>query len=300
MRRALEQWLTAIGCAAMLAALSTVGGATAGGPVCPPEGGERHTVVRLTTEGLLVLDDGSEARAIGVLMPHPPQESEASAWPPFAETKVFLERELIGKTVRLVAEGRERDRHDVRLAHVAYPVENSEAWLAAELVGRGLARADPGLGLGHCVAKLLDLEQEARAAGKGLWQLPYYRLRDANDTAAMRSDALQFVVAEGVVRDVVRRAGETYLNFAERRTGFSALILERDRKAMEAAGLRVEGLGGIRVRLRGYVELREGPLIRIGRVTQIEALEAIEQRQAPAPSKRKRPAREAPDVQPRQ
>ena len=281
-------------------ALFVAGAALAADPVCPPEGGERRTVVRLTVEGLLGLDDGSEARVIGVVVPVPPRESEPSTWPPFAEMMDFLGRELIGKTVRLAVEGRERDRHDVRLAHVAYPIENGESWLAAELVGRGLARADPGMGQGRCVAPLIDLEREARAAGKGLWQLPHYQLRDANNTAAMRADALQFVVAEGIVRDVVRRAGETYLNFgAERRTGFSALIIERDRKAMEASGLRVEDLAGVRVRLRGYVELREGPLIRVGRVAQLEALEPVEQRTVPMPPKRKRPAREAPDVQPR-
>lgn len=267
--------------------------ASAAESVCPPAGGESFTVVRLAADGLPVLDDGSQVRVAGVILPQPPEETSSSdGWPPFAEMRSFLEQVLIGKIVRLAPDGRDRDRYDVRVAHVVFESGAEIAWLAAELVKRGLARVDPLRGLGPCVERLLVLEAEARAAGAGLWRLPHYRLRDAANTAAMRADALQFVIAEGVVHDVVRRGADIYLNFGpERRTGFSASISERDRKGIEASGLRLADLAGLRVRLRGYVELRDGPIIRIGHHAQIEPLEVRDASEAQVPAKRKRPAR---------
>jgi hypothetical protein len=112
----------------------------------------------------------------------------------------------------------------------------------------------------------------------------------------LRAEALRFVIAEGVVHDVVRRASETYLTFGPHRgTDFAAVILDRDRRAVEAAGWRAEDLVGRRLRLRGWVELRKGPVIRLNHGRQVEVLDGPEPKLPPT-AKRRRPASEAPDV----
>jgi hypothetical protein len=65
--------------------------------------------------------------------------------------------------------------------------------------------------------------------------------------------------------------GSIYLNFAEPWwRGFSVAIARRRERAFTAAGIVPRQLQGKRIRVRGVVEMRRGPLIEAIRPAQIE------------------------------
>jgi len=64
-----------------------------------------------------------------------------------------------------------------------------------------------------------------------------------------------------------------YLNFAEDwRRDFTIMVERKDAKVLQEAGLDVKALAGKRLRVRGWIQWRNGPMIRVTHVEQIELL----------------------------
>ena len=76
---------------------------------------------------------------------------------------------------------------------------------------------------------------------------------------------------EGKILSVHQSAGTIYLNFGRRWTrDFSVAILRRNAHIFAAAGLDPAKLSGRRVLVRGFVEMRRGPIIEADAPEQIE------------------------------
>jgi micrococcal nuclease len=89
-------------------------------------------------------------------------------------------------------------------------------------------------------------------------------LDDAEDT---------FQVVEGVVVEAATVRGRIYLNFGrDYRTDFTVVIDEDDLDAFEDAGLAPETLAGRRIRVRGWIDMYNGPMIAVTHPEQIEVL----------------------------
>jgi hypothetical protein len=83
----------------------------------------------------------------------------------------------------------------------------------------------------------------------------------------------RFTVVEGKVLSVRQSGATTYLNFGRNWTrGFAVTISRRMMAAFAAAGLVPKSLENRRIRVRGWVEARQGPRIEVLRVGQIEML----------------------------
>ena len=68
--------------------------------------------------------------------------------------------------------------------------------------------------------------------------------------------------------------GRGYLNFGENwREDFTVSIAPRDRRRFEAAGIAVEDYEGRLVRVRGWVDSFNGPMIEATHPEQIEVLD---------------------------
>jgi micrococcal nuclease len=229
------------------------------------ESGETGTVVEITGPLSLVLDtrDGPfEIRLAELDVPESAAES-ARAW---------LLARLEGEAVRLGYDGLRRDRYDRAIAQ-AYRVQDGE-WLQAALVEAGQARVLSHAGNRQAAAALLELEAAARRAGLGLWADPANHVRDTHpDALAQDIGSVQLV--EGRVLEVTRlRSGRTYINFGtDYRTDFT-LVVESDAEAVfDEAGRPLADLAGQRIRVRGWLEAENGPLIRIDHPERIERLE---------------------------
>ena len=78
-------------------------------------------------------------------------------------------------------------------------------------------------------------------------------------------------MVEGTVSSVRQAGATTYLNFGKRWTqDFAVTISRRMIAAFEGAGISLKSLETRQIRVRGWVEQRNGPRIEALRVGQIE------------------------------
>jgi micrococcal nuclease len=128
------------------------------------------------------------------------------------------------------------------------------------------------------IVELLALEAEARRERHGLWRSWAYRVQDAGDTKRLGRLTHTYQLVEGTVHAVGEGRKLIYVNFAEDwHTDFTVTIARKDLASFEAAGLDLDRLAGKRVRVRGWVEWWNGPMIAATHPAQIEML-------APAPA----------------
>jgi endonuclease YncB( thermonuclease family) len=177
-----------------------------------------------------------------------------------------------GRRLRLAAFGRQPDRYGRLVAFVF--VGEQEASLQEILLAQGEAMVSARAGHKGCAERLLAIEREARTRRRGLWADPNLAPLPAEDSGRLRAEAGHFVLVEGKILSVRASGTTTYLNFGQHWTrGFSVIILRRDRPGFAAAGLDPEQLEGRRVRVRGWIEQRRGPVMKAAAPAQIELIE---------------------------
>lgn len=229
-------------------------------------GAEAVTVIDGDT---LVLVDGREVRLVGIQAPKLPLgRAGFEPWPLAAEAKVQLEALVLGRHLDLGFGGRRGDRHGRLLAHL---FDADGRWIQGALLEAGLARVYSFADNRTAVAEMLTLERAARAAGRGIWSDPFYALRTA-ETADRWLGGFELV--EGRVQAVGRGGGRAYLNFAEDwRTDFTAALDRGAQDLFAEAGIALDALAGRRVRVRGWLESYNGPMIKVTHPEQIEMLD---------------------------
>lgn len=209
-----------------------------------------------------------EVRLVGIQAPKLPLgRPNFPTWPLAPEAKNALEGLLLGLPVTLHFGGEQRDRHGRLLAHL---VTEAGLWAQGEMVRLGLARVYSFPDNRASVAELYALEREARAQGRGIWRHPFYAIRAPE---ALERHLGTFQLVEGRVVDAARARGTVFLNFgADWRTDFTVAI-ERDALGLfRQAKLDPLALKGKRVRVRGWLQSRNGPLIEASHPEQIELL----------------------------
>src|SRR6187401_1036064 len=84
-----------------------------------------------------------------------------------------------------------------------------------------------------------------------------------------------FQLVEGKVAKVGEGGGRIYLNFADDwRSDFTISIERKDVQAFAASGIDLKGLAGKHVRVRGWIEWRNGPMVAATHPEQLELLPA--------------------------
>jgi endonuclease YncB( thermonuclease family) len=220
-------------------------------------------VTRVENNGAIVLADGRAVLLEGIRLPRGDAD-HASRF--VADGALAALREMtVGRKPVFTAIRPKEDRYD-RVRSQGFV---GEAWLQLALLSEGLARVDIAPDRSECAGELYRAERAARAARKGLWDLPAYRVRGP---AGMRGDAGTFQIAEGGVANVGSSDGRSFIDFTvDWRHGLAAVISPDDRKAFRDFDL--EGLRGHRIRVRGMVEDMGGRQeIQLSNPAQIEIL----------------------------
>ncbi len=242
---------------------------------CDLPAGETATVESVIDGETLLLSDGRKVRLAGVKAPSAPLGWRGEdPWPFVAEAKEEVARLLPkGATVELRVDERLGNRHGHALAQVFMVVEGKPLWLQETPVGRGFARVYSLPDARACVPALLDVEAAARKARAGLWRSWAYRVRDAADIEGLRRLTRTYQLVEGTVHAVGEGRKLLYVNFAEDwRRDFTVTIERGQLARFESAGIDLSRLAGARVRVRGWLEWWNGPMIAATHPEQIEVL----------------------------
>jgi endonuclease YncB( thermonuclease family) len=212
-------------------------------------------VARISDGRTLILEDGRELRLAGV---------ETND-----ESKAVLRSLAEGQTLQLEYDGTSSDRYG-RISGFAFP-DGVQQSLQALLVQQGMARVSARAG--KCAKELLNIEQTARKARRGLWADPKFAPLHATNLARIRMAHGHFALVEGEVLSVRESGAIIYLNFGRHWIrDFSVSIPRQLAKKMAQTGVDLTRLEKQRIRVRGWVEQRGGPTIEVDTPEQIEIL----------------------------
>ena len=262
---------------------------------CDLSPGQKGTVAEVKDGETLALADGTLVRLINAKAPAAPLSARGDRpWPFVAEAKAALTELTSGAGVELRYGGAKADRHGRALAQV-YVVKGGERlWLQGELVAKGLARVYSFPDNHACVDDLLAREAEARAKGAGLWGVWAYRVLDAGNVERLGRLTRSYQLVEGVVAQVGESGGRLFLNFdKDWRKDFTILMERKDGDVFKAAGIDPKALAGKKLRVRGWVEWRNGPMIHATHAEQIELLPDAGSAQPSSPQERDQTLKEA-------
>ena len=254
---------------AALVLLAQTSGAFAGEADCPLTVAEQVTVTAVIDGGSFELADGRRVRLEGIQSPMLSLgRSNVPDWPLAAEAKQNLSKLVLNQTVGLAFDERGTDRHGDVVAHVF--ADGTHEWLQSRLVSDGFARVNTKPDARQCAAALLAKEGEARAAKRGIWAHPFYRVRQ---TADLDGTIGTFQIVEGKVLSAVERRDRIFLNFGiDYRSDFTVTISPRDAKRMAKNGTDPLAWSAKRVRVRGWISLLNGPEMELTHPEQLEVL----------------------------
>lgn len=248
----------------IVAGIVLAGPATA---ACLPEQMEAVRVAAIGDARTLELTDGRLVRAAGIesfaLIGKDAERADAL----LADRLASL---LAGRQARFHFMSDRTDRYGRLAAFVAI----DGALVQAQLAGEGVALALPdGAAAADCVADILAAEADARGQQVGLWAeaavLPA-------EPGALSPHLGGYVIFEGKVLSVGNRTRRTYLNFGRWWSEDVTVIIDARDRDIFGGTEALEALAGRRVRVRGFVEERGGPLVNARWTGQIEVLAPLE------------------------
>ena len=237
--------------------------------------GPSGVVVAVPDGNTMELDSGIVVRLADVHAPEPAGHRPGSVAEPLAADATKMLADLVlGKPVRLGLDTEETDRYGNMEAEV-YLDGPGGAWIEAAMLAAGMAEVTTSTPNRRCLGELLALERPARANRLGIWSDPYYSVRDAGDPAGLDGLAGRYELVEGKVIDVGKAHDRVYLDFGHVwKTDVTAVIDRKAQQVFASAGIDPLAFKGQRVRIRGWLEDRDGPLIEIGSPAQIEVVGA--------------------------
>jgi endonuclease YncB( thermonuclease family) len=160
-----------------------------------------------------------------------------------------------------------------RLVALIY-TEDAEQSVQQVMVAQGQARVSGRIGSKACADALLGAEKSARRARRGLWADPNFAPLRPENLTRIGAARGQFALVEGKVLSVRESGATIYLNFGRRWTkDFTVTILKRHRREFAAAGIDPKQLEGRPIRVRGWIEQRNGPVIEADAPEQVELVE---------------------------
>lgn len=232
-------------------------------------------VSKVYKDGRLQLESGEIVRLIGV-MPvkfiDNPTNSITKRLNKIARlTITLLRKEVQGQEIELYQSGRTHDRYNRLLAHVT---TKKGTWLQGLLLQKGLARSYSYADNRACMKKMLTLESLARKEQRGLWRYRLFAPQPALNQKQLLQKRYRFTLVEGRVQKVAVVKGWVFLNFGNNwRHDFTIAIKRKYKKKIAKSGLDLEALAGRTVRVRGWIERWNGPLIKVTHKEQIEQLD---------------------------
>lgn len=188
----------------------------------------------------------------------------------------FLEENLKGQTVGIYISGKDVEARKNELGHVlAHLLTQNGKWVQAEMVSRGLAYVASTPDSRDLVRTLYKYEELGRAQELGLWQYSTYAIKNSRN---IRQYLNTFNIYEGTITSVQQNDYFAFLNFEENTPKNVTVVI----KAADQFRFIYPNDPGLfkpfklekqRVRIRGWFEENDGPMLVITHPEQIEFLD---------------------------
>ncbi|HWA17405.1 MAG TPA: thermonuclease family protein [Devosia sp.] len=236
--------------------------------------GPKGVVTEIVDGDTVLLDNGLVVRLVGIQAPRLALGREGfDDWPMGDEAKAALAAIVLKKPIVLAYGGAETDRYGRSLAQVFVTGEGEPVWVQAAMLKVGMARAYSFADNRTCMPELLAAEGRARLERLGIWGDSFYSVRRADRPAALLEREGHYELVEGRVLLAEASQGAVFLNFGRVwKEDFTAVIDRGGLKLFAEAGVDPTKLGGALVRVRGWVDIKDGPRIELTHPEQIEIL----------------------------
>lgn len=156
------------------------------------------------------------------------------------------------------------DRYSLPLVHIR---REDGIWIQSYLVSQGLAWAFSTETSGKTVSALKQAEAQAREKHLGFWSDPAYAVKTPDNVQNFMNS---FQIVQGKAVNVSVRKNYTYINFGlDWKTDFTINIRNN---VWRTFGADPQTWTGKTVRVRGWVESRNGPMINLTHPEQMEIL----------------------------
>ncbi len=238
--------------------------------------GEVETVREVVDGDTLFLSSGLKVRISGIQAPKLSLgRDHVTDWPLGEEAKQALIRLTQNQRLGLYYSGERRDRYGRALAQIFTLKQDGRpaVYIQEEMLRLGLARVYTWPDTFQDSQRLLAAEADARAAKRGIWALDHYDIRSPNPDA-LAQDVDSFQLVEGIITSTAEVRGRIYLNFgADYKTDFTVVIDKDARKRFADEDYDLLQLKGAKVRVRGWIELKNGPSIWLTHPEPLELLD---------------------------
>lgn len=162
------------------------------------------------------------------------------------------------------------DRYGVPLVQVV--TEDDHIWVQDYLVSNGLSWAFTSLSSRKMIPALKKLEYEARIAKKGFWNDARYKVKNVQEVL---KDVNSYQIVEGTITDVTLTKNAAYLNFGpDWKTDFSIRFPREYWSEFRRILTKFDTkrLKDKKIKIRGWVEDSNGPLIELTHFEQMDVL----------------------------
>lgn len=234
-------------------------------PQCPSMGTRSVVFAKALDGSSFVTPDGMEIRLAGVLAPGEGGETLSPAQSDAA--RATLAALLRSGPLTLAGDEAPRDRYGRVRAQVFAGGDSVQS----ALLRAGEVRVAPDRASALCAHELISAEDDARAQRNGHWRDGLFALRTPEQ---LDNRTGTFQIVEGTVTTATLYKGRAYINFgADYKKDFTVTVAPQDMKLFRQARFDVRKLAGQRLRVRGWVELYNGPEMEIADPAAIERLD---------------------------
>lgn len=235
-------------------------------PDCAFLPAQKAVVSHVTNEKIIVLEDGRELKLANI-------KFLTADIPPLLSN-------LKNQQITFYSSGRLKDRYGRLLVQIVTQDNGREKWLQAQLIESGNALANATAQNSGCSLELLKLEQTARENNRGEWSKGNsFQIFKAENIKGMNNKQQgDFVLVTGKVKDIGFSARNGFINFgSDRRKDFTIVIaqrlLKRKKQPSPKPWPKLKSLIGKTVRVRGFIDHYQGPMIRLTVPTMLEVLD---------------------------
>lgn len=225
-------------------------------------------VTHIVDEQTLVLDNGMTVQLAGLYFVY----NRNGKGPDAIATYAFLQKEFLDKFVRVYQTRNENLGRKNGFNHEIAHIERIDGiWAQGSIIASGLGRVYITAENPETALEMLAIEDDARSKSTGFWDNPAWSVRAADD---INMNSEEFAIIEGTIYSAQQRDNNLYLNFSDNwREDFTIQIPAVQRKLFSQLGMNPYDWGNKKVRVRGWVESYNGPMVKLLHPAQIEFLD---------------------------